>query len=85
MNKIASMRAAGELIKTASTVILQQQRELEALRLEMSQRDQAEKAAELSELLNNWRVKIGAKIPNELNLNYDKNYKNSKKRKRTKN
>tara|TARA_Y100000592_G_scaffold100899_1_gene183587 strand:- start:839 stop:1195 length:357 start_codon:yes stop_codon:yes gene_type:complete len=48
MNKIASIRAAGELIKTASAVILRQQQELEALRLEMSQRDQAEKAAELA-------------------------------------
>ncbi len=45
----------------------------------------AEKAAELFELLNNWRVEVGAKIPNELNLNYDKNFENSKKRKQTKN
>jgi len=45
----------------------------------------AEKAAELFELLNNWRVEVGAEIPRELNLNYVKNFENSKKRKQTKN
>ncbi len=48
MNKIASMRAAAELVKTASAVMVRQQQELEALRNEISQRDQAEKAAELA-------------------------------------
>lgn len=48
MNKIASMRAAGELIKTASSVILQQQRELEQLRGEIDNRDRASEAAELA-------------------------------------
>ena len=48
MNKIASMRAAAELVKTASAVMVRQQQELEALRNEIAQRDQAEKAAELA-------------------------------------
>jgi hypothetical protein len=48
MNKIASMRAAGELIKTASAVIMEQQRELEHLRAEIADRDRAAEAAELA-------------------------------------
>ena len=39
MNKIASMRAAGELIKTASAVMMDQQREIEALRAELDALD----------------------------------------------
>ena len=48
MNKIASMRAAAELIKTASAVMVRQQKELEQLRQEITDRDQAERAAELA-------------------------------------
>jgi multidrug resistance efflux pump len=48
MNKIASLRAAGELIKTASSVIVQQQQELEQLRGELDHRDRAQEAAQLA-------------------------------------
>ena len=48
MNKIASMRAAAELIKTASAVMVRQQKELEQLRQEITDRDKAERAAELA-------------------------------------
>ena len=48
MNKIASIRAAGELIKTASAVMMNQQREIEALRAELDARDRASEAAELA-------------------------------------
>ena len=48
MKKIASLRAAGELIKTASSVIMEQQRELEYLRNELDERTRATEAAELA-------------------------------------
>lgn len=48
MNKIASLRAAGELIKTASSVILNQQAQIEALQAEISERNRAEQAANLA-------------------------------------
>ncbi|MGA1354195.1 MAG: hypothetical protein ACO32I_05400 [Candidatus Limnocylindrus sp.] len=48
MNKIASLRAAGELIKTASAVILDQQRELDQLRAALAERDRADVAADLA-------------------------------------
>lgn len=48
MSKIASMRAAGELVKTASAVLIEQQREIEALRAELAHRDRTEAAADLA-------------------------------------
>jgi len=48
MRKIASMRAAGELVKTASAVIIQQQQELEYLRAQLAERERADVAADLA-------------------------------------
>jgi hypothetical protein len=48
MRKIASFRAAGELVKTASAVLVQQQREIESLRAQLADRERADVAADLA-------------------------------------